>query len=347
VLGVIDAYGQDELDAALVQLAGGLARPLNVLRNDLLQLLAELEAGLDFVDEDIEFIAAEEVVARLESAEQILEEVAAKMRSRETAGRLRRVAFVGRPNAGKSSLFNALVALYGEQIQPGKALPAAAIVSSKQGTTRDYLVARVSLGGIECELVDTAGVGEGHEERSAAELGVSSEIAIDIAAKDAARQRRREADVRLLCVDITEETSSGDLPSIDADRDVLVLTKADLAPADAPDSKFPGALGIAHVVTSSRTGKGLDELAAILRAKLLSGDSTGGAVAATAERCRESVWQAVGSIARARELAAPRSGDELVAAEIRSSLDELGKVVGAIYTDDLLDRIFSTFCIGK
>src|SRR3954466_236948 len=113
VLGVIDARGSGDLNTALVQLAGGLARPLNRLRDELLQLLAELEAGLDFVEEDIEFISPSVLQDRLELAIQLLKEVAQQMISRHVANDLPQIALVGPPNVGKSSLFNALVKRFG------------------------------------------------------------------------------------------------------------------------------------------------------------------------------------------------------------------------------------------
>ena len=109
VLGVIDAARRNELDAALAQLAGGLARPLHQLRDDLLQLLAELEAGLDFVEEDIRFISQQEVARTAASGSELLEDVAKQMTSRLHGESFPQVALVGPPNAGKSSLFNAMV----------------------------------------------------------------------------------------------------------------------------------------------------------------------------------------------------------------------------------------------
>lgn len=346
VLGVIDAHGQEELDSALVQLAGGLAQPLRQLRDELIQLLAELEAGLDFVDEDIQFISPDEVSRRLKLAEQSLEAVLAQLQGRGKATYLPQVAIVGPPNAGKSSLFNALVAQDMVTRDGARAATAAALVSTERGTTRDFLTAQLRLGDIECELVDTAGVDIERTASPPAKKPRKYEQAIDEAAECAATERRDKAEIRLWCVVVSSPNIA--LATLDPARDLVVLTKADLIPS-AVDSRIDVPANVRVIATSSRTNRGLDELRQNIRVMLTSG-TTGGptsAVVTTAERCRESVRLAAEALSRAEEIVADQVGDELVASEIRVALDELGKVVGAVYTDDLLDRVFSTFCIGK
>lgn len=338
VLGVIDAHGDAELDAALAQLAGGLARPLATLRGDLLQLLAELEAGLDFVDEDIEFISQEEVRAGLASAVDLLDEVSQQMASRATAGPTAQVVLVGSPNVGKSSLFNALVEAHGIQSSSRSSQPQPALVSPQRGTTRDYLTAAIELDGMTFELVDTAGMDE--------LIGTGQRFGIDETAQLLATERRAAATIRLHCIEFTDEAAAD--AAQHALRDIVVVTKCDLAENAHPSSpidKHP----FTTIRTSSRTGEGLDRLTTAIRRLLVADElhQAGQVVAATADRCWESVRLAQAAVERAGEIAAESSGHELVAAEIRIALAELGKVVGAVYTDDLLDRIFSTFCIGK
>ncbi|MEQ8789725.1 MAG: tRNA modification GTPase [Pirellulaceae bacterium] len=321
VLGVIDARGEQELQTALAQLAGGLAEPLAALRNNLLDLLALLEAGLDFVEEDIEFITADELQRRLAEAAGEVEEIARRMSSRLTRDDELRVVLRGLPNVGKSSLLNALA---GED---------AALVSNLPGTTRDYLCRRTTLDGVSCLLIDTAGL-----EAAATTDGLA------LGAQSKSEEQAMRADVVLLCLDGSRPLAARELDELQSaaasPHYLVVLTKADLPRVvDLPCEV---------VATSSETGAGLEDLrAAIGRQFENTRASDARVVAGTAARCRDSLRHAAECLARAGEIAHEGLGEELVAAEVRSALDELGRVVGAVYTDDVLDRIFSRFCIGK
>lgn len=320
VLGVIDAESRDELDNALAQLAGGLARPLANLRERLLELLAHLEAGLDFVDEDIEFVSSEDIQQQLAAAAEQIAALLAQMQRRAEAGRLARIVLRGLPNVGKSSLLNALV---GED---------AAIVSEIAGTTRDFVMRRSRIGQRDCLITDTAGIST-----------VEAASPLDHAAQELAREQAERADLTLFCLDASRPLIAWEREEIrrGIDQRLIVLTKCDLAAALKLDSQEPA------MSTSSRTGLGIKELREAIAQMLDSASGEAGVVAGTADRCRESLRLANDALTRAGSAAELHSGEELIAAEIRIALDELGRVVGAVYTEDILDRIFSRFCIGK
>ncbi|HEX4000356.1 MAG TPA: tRNA modification GTPase [Pirellulales bacterium] len=350
VLGVIDANDRRQLGVALSQLAGGLSGPLASLRDELLNLLADLEAGLDFADEGLQFISDTALRSRLAAATERVEQLLDRMRSRNRVEIEPRVALVGWPNVGKSSLFNALLDR------------TAAIVSSEPGTTRDYLMATLPLGETSCRLVDTAG----REPIDVDHPTISS------AAQQMTVEQTEQADLRLLCLDATREPNAWEQTQLTtAEHPLVALTKCDAvqtslsrtivprAPGRLPTTSpldrilptFPGSAqppnSKTHFFpTSALTGVGLDALKAAIREQLASQDSNC-AVANTATRCNESLRLAAECLRRAGQMASRSGGEELIAAELRAALVELGTVVGTVYTDDILDRVFSRFCIGK
>lgn len=325
VLGVIDAVDQHHLDVALRQLAGGMAGPLGQLRGELLELLAHLEAGLDFADEDIEFIRKQELLDRLDQGGGVMAELIRQMKCRGADTSEPRVVLTGRPNVGKSSLLNALV---GDQT---------ALVAGSPGTTRDYLTRRIDLEGLKCIVIDTAGVD-----------GRDSQDEVGAAAQRVTTEQGEQADVQVLCLEadrLADDWERGQAQRC-ADRGgwICAVTKCDLI----TDTRFPSGLPANAILTSSRTGRGIDQLRRAIRRQteaVIRPETN--VVAGTADRCRDSLRLSEECFRRARAIAAQSMGEELVAAELRTALTELGRVVGAVYTDDVLDRIFSRFCIGK
>ena len=345
VLGVIDAQGQEDFQVALRQLSGGISQPLSRLRETLLEMLAHLEAGLDFVEEDIDFISASELDAGLAEALGQVEAMAAQMTSRTEAVSVPRVVLRGLPNAGKSSLFNALVERFGMRTTSAVQ---ASLVSPEPGTTRDYLTSRLMLEGMECELIDTAGLNES---------GLLASH--DRAAQGMSRQQIALADVAIHCLDASrpnepttqqESLDQGVRSCQPAPRVLIVLTKCDLPQQMDPNiAGGPNIAGVGvPIETSATTGVGLASLAGAIRTMLGdSGKDEAAVVAATAERCRESLTLAAASLREAQRLASVGGVEELLAAEVRAALIAIGNVTGAVYTDDILDRVFSRFCIGK
>jgi len=318
VLGVIDAGDAGELNVALRQLAGGLAQPLSRLRDALLELLAHLEAGFDFADEELAFITPDQLDRQLAEASLAVARLRRQVAARGEATDAVRAVLVGRPNTGKSSLFNAL------------ADDRAALVSDHPGTTRDYLTADIELNGVKCRLVDTAGTGD------------EAPAALDRAAHAVAAAQRQAAHLEVLCLDATRPLDAwerGELACPAEDRRILVLTKCDGPRAsDCP---------AAALETSSVTGQGIADLRTAVRQRVLAlAGSDGDVVVGTALRCGDSLRLADECLDAARQVAATGQ-QELAATEIRLALEELGKIVGAVYTDDILERIFSRFCVGK
>jgi tRNA modification GTPase len=317
VLGVIEASSPAQLSAALEQLAGGLAGPIVTLRDRLLDVVAHLEANLDFTDEpDVDPLGRAALAAELGDSIAELTNLGRRLGERDRPDGHPRVVLSGPPNVGKSRLFNALL---------GRDR---AIVSPYAGTTRDYLSAVCDCDGLTVELVDTAG----------------AEAANDTIAARAQALRAQQADcadLLLACRSIdTAALAADDLPS--SCPRLNVWTKADqaLPVATGKDASGP-------VVTSAATGSGLDALRSAIARALRDRPHESDLPAGTAARCRGSLGRAEAALRSAVESLTSGGGDELIAFDLRLAIDELGKVVGATVTDDILDRIFRRFCIGK
>lgn len=324
VLGVIDAGNSQELQTALAQLAGGISGRLADLREELLLHLADLEAGLDFVEEDLEFVQRDELLARLQSARSMFSELLEQNSNRMLSQSRMKVVLAGLPNAGKSTLFNQLI---GRQ---------AALVSSMAGTTRDYLSAALSVSGTFFDLVDTAGWEHARDgiEAAAAELREDqlqrANLVVWCSPPDlSSEEQRLDEALRTQCLLVN--------PTM-----LHIQTKNDLLKS-ADTFKAESALP----VVSAEQGTGLEELLATIAARLSTIRGDAEMIGATAARCEESLQHARQGIDRAIAALVDQAGDEFISLELRDVLDHLGRIMGQVYTDDILDRIFSRFCIGK
>jgi tRNA modification GTPase len=312
VRAVIDATHPEEMLEALNQLAGGVSHPLKKLREELLRLLAEVEAGLDFAEEDLAFIGRDELAASLATQSRIVRELLDQVEKRSLPGRPFRVVLAGPPNAGKSSLFNALL----EQ--------STALVSPTPGTTRDYLVQRWNVDKIPIELIDTAGA-----------VGFC-ESSVEAQAQAARQAQLDAADLTILCSPLKEsdEVKARGLA-------LHVLTKVDLQlpVAECGDDQT-------WIATSAVTGQGL----ATLRDRIIGEARQAwkpAALALGAVRARVHLDECQAHLAEASQLVNAAESPELLALELRLALEAIGELVGDVCTEDLLDRVFSQFCIGK
>lgn len=329
VLGVIDAADHVELELALQQLAGGISQQMGALRADLLDLLADLEAGLDFVDEDIEFVSREQLLSRVTAAQRTTAELCDQASRRLQSSTRPRVVLAGLPNAGKSTLLNALTG------------QSAALVSEVSGTTRDYLCVPLDRNGLHVDLIDTAGWD-------------SETSGIEAVAQQRRHEQWQQADLIVWCSDLSADAALNEPLIAELHHEqrpvVRVGTKADcVSVAWTPSSEFAtgGDEGVQATV-SARDGRGLDELCAQL-AERLSAESRGRRqwIGMTAARCQNSLLSARDALGRTAEAAGLGLSEDLVIVELREALEHLGHIVGAVYTDDVLDRVFSKFCIGK
>jgi tRNA modification GTPase len=321
VSDLIEASTLHQARIAAQQLGGSLSRQITPIKQRLIALIAALEAGIDFVEDDIDLLPATEITTQIGSIQIPL----TALEQTFSYGRIVRDGFsltiVGRPNVGKSSLFNRLV----ERDR--------AIVTATPGTTRDLVTERVSLEGIPVELIDTAGLRESIDE--AESIGIAK-----------SREAMAEGDVVLLVLDATTPIHEEDEAAIAALAGrpfLIVINKNDLAP-DPGSSKghLHPALG-----TSALTGAGVPELRhAIL--SLVTREAPGTETALlTNLRQQQEVSAALAALLRAHQAVAATIPHEMVLLDLYEALHALDVLTGTTTSDDILNLIFSKFCIGK
>jgi tRNA modification GTPase len=312
VLAVIRAGSDAELSAAAAILEGAFSRKVADLEDRLASFCADLEASIDFVDQDLEILPADEGLRRLAELREGLAALLSESRAAEIAADRPTAFLVGPPNAGKSTLFNALTG-------------ADAITSDVPGTTRDCLEGRAE----SWRLFDAPGL-----------LAGEGRTALDGEASRRAREAADHADLWIVVVDGTAPRVARRPP---AGRPALaVVTKADVADAESVLPTLPIPDGVA---VSALTGRGMEDLRARLRD--WSGAAGPGARFALSRRQLALLRQARRMLDRTAEALRGGRGVELVALDARAALESFGGITGHRVDEEILDRIFTRFCVGK
>jgi len=328
VVDLIHARTELALRAANEQLAGKLSRRLDQLRDELLKALAHIEAHIDFPDEDIAPDTREQLLSKLEGAVSAIDQLLRTANEGQILRRGVRAAIVGRPNAGKSSLLNQLL---------GRDR---AIVSPVPGTTRDTIEETANIRGLPVVFIDTAGLRDAGNE---------------IEQEGVRRSRRtlEQAEILLHVLDASEPRTPADdayLKEFAGRRRILVLNKCDLSrrldlpPFDVqrPDSHS------SVIETSCLAGLGIEPLKDAIKELVWSGEiRTEMLESVINTRHQDALQRTRSAILRSRDALGSGQSLELVALDLRSGVDAVGELVGKTATEDLLDMIFSQFCIGK
>jgi tRNA modification GTPase len=340
---LIEATTLYQARIAAQQAGGSVSRRIAPLKEQLLELIALLEAGIDFAEDDVSVATAGEILRRLEP---VLEGVSQLAASFQYGGLVRAgltLAIVGRPNVGKSSLFNRLL----EQDR--------AIVASAPGTTRDLVSETASIGGIPVKLYDTAGIREGAE--LVESLGIERSF-----------QAMADADLTLVVVDVSQPLDDEDRALVARahrqGRHLVAANKCDLAvgrtPSSAPDpwsgseqadqgvGRGPGGPPHTRVLVSALTGEGIAQLRdAILEALAPKGAFEQETGFITSLRHEQLLRESAGYLEKAGAAVAAGIPHEMLLLDLYSALRPIDAITGATSADDILNRIFSTFCIGK
>jgi tRNA modification GTPase len=336
VAAIVAARSSGALRASLRQLEGGLSERLRAVRSTLVGLLAQIEATVDFSDEDVDPLDWDRLDEGLLAAQADLNRL---LRTAFVGRALEhgvRTAIVGRPNVGKSSLLNALL------------MRERAIVSDIPGTTRDTVEELMEIGGIPIHLVDTAGIRAGgdHVER----LGVERSV-----------RAMEQADLVLAVIDVSRRWDEADralVQGLDRTRTIVVCNKVDLAEdcgramaaltAFLDEGATEGPAGPHVCAVSALTGEGLDDLRGLIQQVISGGEGLHLEEPVLAsERQRGLVSEAQARTEAALLGTSRGSDEELVCEDIREAIQALGRITGEDLTQDLLDEIFSRFCLGK
>ena len=314
VRDLIDATTLYQARIAAQQVEGSVSKRIRPLKEKLLELISLLEAGIDFAEDDVSVASGEEILRRLGPVEGGLKELAATFAYGKLVHSGITLAIVGRPNVGKSSLFNRLL----EQDR--------AIVTEIPGTTRDLVSEVASIDGIPVKFVDTAGIRAGQD--IVETLGIERSY-----------QAMADADVTLVVFDLSTPSGADDFALLDhaksQGRYLLVGNKADLPrAAELPDE---------FVAVSAITGEGIENL----RRKITPNIAREEPGFITSIRHEQLLREALEALAQARNAVQFGIPHEMLLLDLYAALRPIDAITGATTADDILNRIFSTFCIGK
>jgi tRNA modification GTPase len=332
VRDLIESQTLYQAKVAAQQLEGALSRRLQPIKQKLIELIAALEAGIDFAEDDVSIMPDTQILERITAIRTPLAELAASFAYGKIVHEGLTLAIVGRPNVGKSSLFNRLV----ERER--------AIVTATPGTTRDLVSETVAIGGIPVKLVDTAGIREAMDEAESIGIGKTREALAD-------------ADLVLVVVDASQPANEGDAALIRSAENralIVVKNKCDLVAVVPTSGKSAETWGIPEIAkrssvsTSALTGEGVAELRAEIlrhvggegRAQIESGFLTN-------VRQEGLIGESLGALGAAGRAVEQKIPHEMLMIDLYNTLRPLDAITGATTTDDILNLIFSTFCIGK
>ena len=318
VADVIHSANRDELKNAHRLLGGALSKKVKTLTEQVMDISARLELDVDFSEEEADPDYATwgvKISAIRESVESILK----SFKGKAAVSRLPLAVLYGAPNAGKSSLVNALL---GED---------RILVSNIPGTTRDFVEVRLFLDGGEIRLVDTAGIAE------------KATDALDALSMEKSREILAEADMKILVVDGSDERGAS-CYSVNIKPDFVVISKSDIAPCHPEQSEGSSE---SRLRISSKTGEGLAELKRAMNAALFKKTENSEDLWITSEREKTCLEEALAGIDRALNLIRTNPAVELLAFEMQLVRRSLQSITGEISSEDVLQQIFAGFCIGK
>ncbi|MBC8283905.1 MAG: tRNA uridine-5-carboxymethylaminomethyl(34) synthesis GTPase MnmE [Nitrospinae bacterium] len=325
VADLIDAASERALHSAVSHLKGGLSRRINKLFDQLLGVQAQLEAAIDFSEEGLTFQSREMTGLQIKEVRKEILTLVQSFRHGKIIREGMRVTLVGKPNAGKSSLLNAL-------LQEDRA-----IVTDIPGTTRDTLEERIRIQDIHIVIIDSAGLRDNPE--IIEEEGIQR-----------TRNALAQSDLALVVFDPSQPLDGNDellMKEVGSKPRCILFNKSDLDPQWQEEKIEKFLEGESPILLSAKTGAGLNELKEAIYNFAIKGERAGDSIAITRERHRDHLQQAATALDSANKNLDAGYSEELLAVDITLAIEHFGSVLGKTFVEDLLDKIFGQFCIGK
>ena len=326
IMDLINSKTEKESKASINQLQGDLSNKINEIRHDLLDIMADIEASIDYPEYDIEEVTNSKALGILDNTKNKLESLKDTFRSGKILKEGIKTAIIGRPNAGKSSLLNKI--LKEER----------AIVSEIEGTTRDTIEEFITIKGIPLKIIDTAGIRKTSDKIE--EIGVKK--ALDIA---------KDAELVLVILDNSKNLTEEDkeiLKLAESKNSIILLNKVDLKENNLENSEELKKLNKRIIKISAKNGNGIEELYnEIENLFQIKNLETDGEIIITNIRHKNQIEYAINNINEAINAVKNNLPIDIISISIKQTLEDLGKITGENVSEDIINEIFSKFCLGK
>ena len=326
IMDLINSKTEKESKASINQLQGDLSNRINEIRHDLLDIMADIEASIDYPEYDIEEVTNSKALGVLENTKNKLESLKDTFRSGKILKEGIKTAIIGKPNAGKSSLLNKI--LKEER----------AIVSEIEGTTRDTIEEFITIKGIPLKIIDTAGIRKTSDKIE--EIGVKK--ALDIA---------KDAELVLVILDNSKDLTEEDkeiLKLAESKNSIILLNKVDLKENNLENSEELKKLNKKIIKISAKNGNGIEELYNEIENMFqIKSLETDGEIIITNIRHKNQIEYAINNIDEAMNAVKSNLPIDIISISIKQTLEDLGKITGENVSEDIINEIFSKFCLGK
>ena len=326
IMDLINSKTEKESKASINQLQGDLSNKINEIRHDLLDIMADIEASIDYPEYDIEEVTNSKVLGILNNTKNKLESLKDTFRSGKILKEGIKTAIIGRPNAGKSSLLNKI--LKEER----------AIVSEIEGTTRDTIEEFITIKGIPLKIIDTAGIRKTSDKIE--EIGVKK--ALDIA---------KDAELVLVILDNSKDLTEEDreiLKLAESKNSIILLNKVDLKENNLENSEELKKINKRIIKISAKNGNGIEELYNEIENMFqIKNLETDGEIIITNIRHKNQIEYAINNINEAINAVKNNLPIDIISISIKQTLEDLGKITGENVSEDIINEIFSKFCLGK